>query len=211
MTVPTWETQQLDQLAAADLLSGVSPVYLSLIDQAESSGSGGGINSSGYGGFFGLGAGSSYPAGTPTPALLSDPSLESFDAQAVIAASSFAQGLSKTGGNAIAAEGIYQTGTLPSRPTEGQDVFASALGTSPATATDVVNLNPLQGGLLQQVPGLGSAVGGAVSSVVSAWVQPLLKGLLYVVFVVGGVVLVILGLQRLTGARSLPIPIPIPA
>lgn len=63
--------------------------------------------------------------------------------------------------------------------------------------------------------GIGSSVAsGFTSAALTAGLQALLPGLarllLYVAFVAGGIVLVILGLQRLTGARSLPVPIPVP-
>lgn len=228
MAVPTWETQQLDQLSAEGLLSGVSPVYLSAIDLEESAGAGGGINPQGYGGFFGLGQSSTYPAGTSSPTLLSDPSVQSFDAQAVLAASSFASDLSKTAGDPLAAEGIYQTGSPspPGGPSGGQTLFQSlGLGSplsgpsSPANATDASVLSGL-GNVISGAAGIGAgglaspAAGAITSGIVgqaASTLGPLLARIfLYVAFVAGGIVLVILGLQRLTGAKaSFPIPIPV--
>lgn len=57
---------------------------------------------------------------------------------------------------------------------------------------------------------VGTAVTSAVSSAFSGLVQPFARVLLYIAFVVAGIVLVVLGLQRLTGAKSFPVPVPIP-
>lgn len=204
LSIPTWQQQALAQLSAEGLLSGVSPVYLAVIDQAESSGQGGGLNSAGYGGFFGLGAGSTYPAGPSSATLLTDPSAQSFDEQAILAASSFASDLSQAGGNPIAAEGIYQTGsaTPSGGPSEGQTLMSDILGGPAAGGAPSTSLTS---GMSFLGPIGGSIVGGATSSIVAS----LGRILLYVAFVAGGIVLVILGLQRLTGGK-VPIPVPVP-
>lgn len=224
LSIPAWQSQELNDLAAGGLLSGVPPIDLAVMDQAESSGQGGGLNPEGYGGYFGLGAGSSYPGGTPSSSLLTDPSQGSFDAQAVIAASTFAEDLSSAGGNPIGAEGIYQTGSASPAggPSEGQLLMQELLGgTAPSmpstpSATDTLSVSGLIGGTSPgNLPGVGSAVSGITSTAISAGLQAVLPAfgrlLLYVAFVAGGIILVIVGLQRLTGAKSLPIPIPIPA
>jgi len=222
LSIPSWQQAELAQLSGEGLLSGVSPLYLAVIDQAESSGQGGGLNPQGYGGYFGLGAGSTYPAGTPSSALLSNPSQQSFDAQAEIAASTFAQDLSSAGGSPIGAEGIYQTGSASPAggPSEGQLLMQELLGgtatSTPSTpsATDTLSISGLAAGTSPlNLPGAGSAVSAVTSTAISAGLQAVLPAfgrlLLYVAFVVGGIVLVVLGLQRLTGAK-VPLPVPVP-
>lgn len=185
LTIPTWEQADLGQLGAAGELSGVSPQILAAIDQAESSGQGGGINTSGYGGFFGLGAGQSYPAGTPSSALLSDPSQQSFDSQAVLASSEFASLLQRTGGDVYAAESAYQGGS-----SEGTSVFAS-LGVpttnTPNASTAGVSWNPATGFLPTILGGVGSSVTGSITSFIS-------KALI----VVAGLAVAVFGITRLT-------------
>ncbi|MGH3180317.1 MAG: hypothetical protein ACRDOE_00180 [Streptosporangiaceae bacterium] len=133
--LPNWEISELQRLALGGDLSGVNPVAIGVIDVAESSGSGGGINPQGYGGWFGLGESSTYPGGTTTPALLKGTDAASFDTQAEIAASSFAQDLGRTGGDPVAAEEIYQTGHVTSTPGEGGSLMAEYLGTGTQPAT----------------------------------------------------------------------------
>ena len=123
-SVPQWQIDQLNKLSSQQALSGVDPSVLTGIDQAESSGQGGAINSSGYGGYFGLGGpesggGGNYPGGQVTDAMLKDPSAASFNQQAVISASSFASDLTASGGQIYPAEQSYQGGG-----TEGTNVFA---------------------------------------------------------------------------------------
>ena len=150
--IPGWEQSDLEALGAAGQLSGVNPEALAVIDSAESSGSGGGINPEGYGGFFGLGASSTYPAGASSSALLSNPGEASFEQQAVLAASTFNSYLSQAGGNPVTAEEIYQTGKPTATPGEGASLMAQYLGTSSAggspsssltsATTAGLNLNP---------------------------------------------------------------------
>lgn len=178
--IPTWQVDTLNQLSSQGQLSGVNPNALAVMDLAESSGKGGGINSSGYGGFFGLGAGSTYPGGTVSSSLLSDPGQSSFAQQAKIAASEFASLLKGQGGNYIAAEQQYQTGS-PSGIGEGASLFQSygiggtpsslSSSSSPSSApadqavTTSLNLNPFDGfGLPGELYGGLKAAGGAVSS-----------------------------------------------
>lgn len=131
--IPTWEQTDLDNLSSSGQLSGLDPVVLGVIDSAESSGSGGGVNSEGYGGFFGLGESSEYPGGTTTPALLESSTSQSFEEQAVIAASAFNEYLTEAGGNPINAEEIYQSGSA-SGPTEGSKIMQEYLGGTGATS-----------------------------------------------------------------------------
>jgi hypothetical protein len=142
--IPAEEIQILQQLAQEGGLSGVDPQIIAAIVQAESSGQGGSINSAGYGGFFGLGAGHNYPGGTSSSQLLNDPSMDSFSEQARIAASEFASLLQAAGGNPLTAEGYYQEGQggyQPGTVTEGIGIMqqlgigSSTTGYSPSTGT----------------------------------------------------------------------------
>ena len=113
---PTWQTQQLDSLAAQNKLFGVNPLVLAGIASGESGYEvrGPGINSSGYGGFFGLGQHSSYSFGgstfQDTPAELMDPGSASFALQAQTAAAEVAHLLSGSGGNLQKALASYTGG-----------------------------------------------------------------------------------------------------
>lgn len=183
--IPSWQSADLQTLAAQGRLSGVSPLILGVIDQEESGGRGGGINSSGYGGFFGLGAGSKYPGGTATAQLLQGTDPSSFDQQATIAASAFAAYQQQQGGDPIKAEEVYQSGRAGT-PTPGSKLLAGYLGapgSSPPPAPTPaqlqgLNLNP---GDLFGIPGTaGSAAAGALGGIFSG-----LSGL----FVRGGLIL----------------------
>lgn len=121
--IPSWMVTDLNQLAAQNQLSGVPPVILGLIALEESGfeKAGAGVNSSGYGGYFGLST-SSVSAST-----LMQNSQESFMQQAPVAAKIYAQGLSAAGGNYIGAENYYQTGKVGST-SGGAKLFAQFLG-----------------------------------------------------------------------------------
>lgn len=108
--IPKWEIAQLESLSGSGQLSGLNPLDLALIDQAESSGSGGGINGKGYGGWFGLGVGKQYPTGSVSAAVMRSTTPQAFDQQATVAAGEFASLLGQHGGNPIAAEEAYQGG-----------------------------------------------------------------------------------------------------
>ena len=160
--IPSWEANQLNQLSSEGKLYGVSPRVLAVIDLAESGGEvrGAGVNSSGYGGYFGLGAGKHYPGGSipRSEMLTNDPS--SFQAQAEVAASEFAY-LMKQYGNPYSAEQAYQGGS-----TEGVTLFGeygitgaaggSIAGTAPSGGKYLQNQGPasLTSGLAQDSPGL---------------------------------------------------------
>lgn len=121
MALPPAQTQTLDYLSQQNLLSGVPPSVLGAIDTAESSGQGGAINSSGYGGWFGLGAGTPYPGGYQIPASeMSSTGWQSFVDQAEATAAEFQGLLASHGGNVYAAERAYQGGG-----NEGTNVFAA--------------------------------------------------------------------------------------
>lgn len=214
--IPGWELAQLNDLAAAGDLYGLPPIVPAAIDQAESSGQGGAINTSGYGGYFGLGANTSYPGGSTTTALLESTTPAAFDAQAELAASEYASLLAKTGGDTAAAERAYQGGG-----NEGVNVFAS-LGVPPqlnptASGGTTATLTSSHGGAIGAIAsGIGAAatggasllpgvIGGAVSStasgIASAVTSGVVKGLgpvlLEIVFVLAAGGLILLGLARL--------------
>jgi hypothetical protein len=132
-SLPSWQQSELEQLGASGQLSGVNPLVLGVIDVEESAGQGGGINPQNYGGFFGLGRDKTYPGGTATGAMLSDPSQASFAQQAQIAASAFASYLGVAGGDPIKAEEIYQSGAA-SGPTAGSNLLQQYLGGASATS-----------------------------------------------------------------------------
>ena len=148
--IPKWEIAQLENLSGAGQLSGVNPLDLALIDQAESSGSGGGINSSGYGGWFGLGVGKQYPTGSINTGTMRSTTPQAFDQQASVAAGEFASLLGQHGGNPVKAEIAYQGGS-----TEGASIFerAGIAANDPQTgysvsATQTANSSSSGGGIL---------------------------------------------------------------
>lgn len=118
MTLPSWETADLQAMQAAGELYGVPAIDLELIDREESTGSGGGINSEGYGGFFGLGE------KQVTAGVLEDASSASFETQARFAAYDFGQALQAVGGNPVEAEQYYQTGKTTGPESSGAKLFA---------------------------------------------------------------------------------------
>lgn len=129
--VPSWENTELQKLSAEGQLSGVPPQVLSAIDLAESSGQGGGVNGSGYGGFFGLGASTQYPTGRTSSAMLAGTDPNSFDQQAIIAAGEFASLLESHNMDPLAAERAYQGGG-----SEGTSIFQTyGIGGTPIDAS----------------------------------------------------------------------------
>jgi hypothetical protein len=106
--IPDWEQDDLSELAQENELSGINPEVLAVMDQAESSGDPGAPNSSGYGGFFGLGAGKQYPAGSIPGSQMGTDTSGEFVEEAEVAASAFA---SYWTGNVLTTENVYQTGS----------------------------------------------------------------------------------------------------
>ena len=131
--IPAWEAQQLDSLAAAGLLHGVPPLALAAVAKNESGFevAGAGVNSSGYGGYFGLGAGSAYPGGTPSRALLLTNSPASFDTQAEIASSLIAQGAAQAGGNVVEGVNYLNLGKTSGPLGADASIYAGYLGGPP--------------------------------------------------------------------------------
>jgi hypothetical protein len=165
--IPSWEDTSLNQLYSAGLLSGVSPEILSGVVQAESSGQGGGINSAGYGGYFGLGESSTYgPGYTTSPALLQGTNQSAFDTQAEIAAYEFNKLLGQYGDNPYSAEQAYQTGS-PSGSGEG-DAVLKALGIG---GSDVPGYGP-GGAAGAYTPGGASAAGSNIAALLGGQMTP---------------------------------------
>jgi hypothetical protein len=199
--IPAWEQSDLETLSSEGELSGVNPEAIAVIDSAESSGEGGGINSAGYGGFFGLGANKTYPAGESTSAMLSDPGEASFEDQAVIAASAFDSYLKEAGGNPVTAEEIYQSGRA-SGPTEGSTLMAQYLGGSPgaagggaisagATLTSI-NPNPLD------LFGIPQTITGDAAAAVWSEVGPFL---VKAILVIAGLTVMVIGISRIAKVK----------
>lgn len=185
--IPQWEIVQLENLSGSGQLSGVDPLDLAVIDQAESSGRGGGINSSGYGGWFGLGVGKQYPTGSISAATMRSTTPQAFDQQATVAAGEFASLLGQHGGNPIAAEMAYQGGS-----TEGAKLFQQAgIG---GTQTETLSYNQSATATANSSGGGGFNIDlNPIDWFTSAF-QPILTGAedfgLSIFFVVIGLVLV---------------------
>lgn len=151
---PPWQEASLEALAANNQLSGLNPLIIAGVEQAETSGwSGGAINPSGYGGYFGEST-----ADGPTAAELntggggntaSPATQASFNTQAIDAASIFAKLLKSYGGNVDQAETAYQDGSYGGTYSGGVADVNEVLGTSnPGTPN----------------PGPATASGGTASS-----------------------------------------------
>lgn len=124
------QESQLLQLANQNQLYGIPPQIIAYIQQAESGfgyNAGGVINSGGYGGYFGLGNNKTYNGGTATTALLHDTSAAGYAQQAHIAASAFATYMIPAGGDYVAAENLYQTGSTTSSA-NGAGIFEQYIG-----------------------------------------------------------------------------------
>lgn len=109
VTASQW--QSLLALSASGKLSGVPPAVLGAIQQAEAPalGSSWSINTQGYGGGFGVGAGP-LKGQVSSEADLADQEGAGYDAQAIAAADVFSDGLVANNGNTLAAEFFYQNG-----------------------------------------------------------------------------------------------------
>lgn len=196
-SIPSWEWTQLQQLASSGDLYGLNPIILGAMDQAESSGDPGSPNSSGYGGYFGLGAGKTYPGGSIPGADMGTNTPAEFDAEAQVAASAFNSYLQEAGGNPITAEEIYQSGSA-SGPTEGSEILQNLLGggsagggqsspgigTAPASnSSSGLNANPLD------LFGIPQTIGGDAASAVWSDVGPFLVKAILVIAGLGIVML----------------------
>lgn len=110
---PQWMITLLDKLSGSGTLHGLPPQVLAAIASNESGfeNAGAGINSSGYGGYFGLGVNQKYPGGTITQSVMLTNSPTSFTKQAQVASSEVAY-LDKTyaHGNLVQALADYVGG-----------------------------------------------------------------------------------------------------
>lgn len=140
--MPQWQQDALTQLSQSGQLSNLSPYILGGIEQAETSGwSGGGVNQSGYGGYFGLGPTTYFGNKVTTQELMtggatsSKKTLASYQAQAKAAAADFAHWFNATG-SVTKAETIYQQGGWSGTPSQGVQYVTAAVGSGGAQATD---------------------------------------------------------------------------
>lgn len=155
---PQWMVTLLGQMQTAGELHGVPPQALAAVADNESGyeNAGAGVNSAGYGGYFGLGANQSYPgggttagkAGRPSTAMLNTDSPTSFVSQAKMSSAEIAW-LDKTyaQGNIVNALADYVGGpTHPVYAGEAQIYTQTVLGgngqaggSANATLTSYVN------------------------------------------------------------------------
>lgn len=228
--MPPWESAELTKLSAAGQLSGVNPLVLAGIGQNESGWEvkGAGINSSGYGGYYGLGQNSKYSYGGQsiqiTPAIDSTNSLASFDVQSEAAALEVRSLLSTYGGDLNKALSAYVSGGPNDLGNQDYQDVISALGQAPAgggpsggtlspggtilTSTGT-NPNPtanLTGiaGLLQNMDkllnptGPGGITGFLTGGTVTAVETMAIRGLFTIAFLGLGYI----GVKILTGGRG---------
>lgn len=167
LSIPSWEQTQLQQLSTSNELSGISPVIIGAIDQAESSGDPGTPNGAGYGGYFGLSPTATYPGGnivgggegTNTPA--------EFDKEAEIAAAEFASLLGGVGDDAVQAEYHYQQGGNAAPETDaalesgnfgdGPPLVYEALGGNATTTGGTPDSTDVSGSTSKAQGGTGSS------------------------------------------------------
>lgn len=158
---PPWEAQILGNLDAAGALGGVSPAALSAFSQYESGyeDKGAGINSEGYGGYFGLGENSVYPgqSGPIGASVLDTNSPASFTEQAEVAAAELASLIKSNNGSVYQAALEYDGGAVG----EAQAVAAAQGGS--LGGGSIVNATGT-GGSNGQITGAGSNGSGASSA-----------------------------------------------
>lgn len=137
---PPWQEDILQSLSTNKELSGVNPLIIAGVEQAETGGwSGGAINPQGYGGYFGEGSHSKYGPYQITPDVLntggagSNPSPATrgaYELQAQAAAWDFATELKRYGGNVDQAETAYQNGSFSGSYSGGVADVNQVLGTA---------------------------------------------------------------------------------
>ena len=147
--IPKWQITILQTLGKHGDLHGVTPIAMSAVAKAEEPGTGNeGVNSSGYGGFFGL-ATSTAPA-----SLLSTSSHAAFKKEAVLASRNYSNALYHEGGTYVKAENVYQTGS-PTHSADGASIMRQSMGSAKATTTKLTSKN---GGITwSEMSGLGAA------------------------------------------------------
>lgn len=135
--MPPWEETELTQLSSAGKLSGLDPYVLAGIGENESGWEvrGAGINSAGYGGYYGLGQNSKYSYQGQsiqiTPAIDDTNSQASFDIQSEAAALEVQSLLAQYGGNLNEALSAYVSGGPNDTDNADYEDALSALGSSP--------------------------------------------------------------------------------
>lgn len=198
--IPKWQITILQTLGKHGDLHGVTPVAMSAVAKAEEPGTGNeGVNSSGYGGFFGL-ATSTAPA-----SLLSTSSHAAFKKEAVLASRNYSNALYHEGGTYVKAENVYQTGS-PTHSADGASIMRQSMGSAKATTTKLTSKNggSTAGGVTptKATPGAyltdaGTAVSHAVSNVFSPLISWVDSGAKKVALLAFGAVLVIAALIML--------------
>jgi hypothetical protein len=199
--IPAWQEQELTKLSAAGSLGTVPPQVLGAIDRFTSDygDTGVGVNTTGYGGYFGEHANEAYPGGTLSTATLHTPSPAAFAQEATIAASA----LGSYGHTPAQDLNEYATGT----PTKSSS-FTSFVETSttPPGAT-TTSFDPFAGitwlwtwGHGHVTPSTGSTSlvpgSGVLSSLGTSWGKAAAE-----LLVVGlGGVLVLFGLYKAAGS-----------
>lgn len=218
--MPQDQQDILTQLSGSGGLEGINPAVLAEIDQWESDfeTAGAGVNSSGYGGYFGLGT-APYPGGTLTTADLNTSSDAEFTKQAHIAASEVNSLLQQNNGDLQAAMNAYDGGS--SAETAG--VIAAAggnpggepgdiqggSGAAVQTANSVAARTPLggSGNLIQELDALLNPSGGGfveqlttlgASDAVATAKLLVFRGLFAGIFVA----ITLLGIKALTAAGT---------
>lgn len=194
------QQQLLQSLSDQGKLSGVPPQIIAYIQQAESGfgfNAGGAINSSNFGGYFGLANNTKYPAGSTSTALLKSTSPDSYTYQAQIAASSFAADLQTSNGDLIGAENIYQTGKQYNSA-NGAGIFQQ-YGITPGEAGGVVPASPTPLGPFGGGVNVGGGVGNlgwtdAIGAAFNALLGGFGIGWKAVLTIIGGILLVGVGI-----------------
>lgn len=200
---PTWMQGVLDTMAAQGQLGSVPPQALAAIAKGESGYEvqGAGINSSGYGGFFGLGAGAAYttpsgPMGVTATALRTS-GQASFRQQAGVTSGLLAHLLGQEGTTLVRAIQAFGNGpgTLPTGkpggtvPTIDSKIYEQTVAGGASTARiNFPGTNiPLTG------PGaIGAGVGAGASVAGSSITNFLAKALL----IAAGIGLILIGAHR---------------
>ena len=185
VNTPNWVKQTLETEASAQQLTNVPPQLIagySLTQHRYGTtgsktglGTGGPtwVNSSGYGGYFGLGATQPYPGGTPTRTELETASYSSFRNQASILASALAEYLKQYTGTAIKAVNVLTKGTPTgmsgSAATIEYTVFHGKKGSlTPNTGITGPTIKlPGVGGMLQSITNFLNPKSGGVGTVLS--------------------------------------------
>ena len=194
--IPKWQITILKTLGKHGDLHGVTPIAMSAVAKAEEPGTGNeGVNSTGYGGYFGL------STATAPASLLSTSSHAAFKKEAEISSVTFSKILYGEKGTYVKAENAYQTG-LPTRSADGAAIMRQSMGGAKATTKKLTSKpgGSTAGGVTptKATPGaiptdVAHAVGGVFSPLI-AWVDSWAKKVGLIIF---GAVLIIAALVML--------------